>query len=72
MALQALTSVAERERGEFLWRRQQNDIAATALCPGRSSHVGGTISPGHRRSETAVPESDTEGNELRNGESIRA
>ena len=43
MALQALTLVAEREGGGFLWRRRQYDIAAISPCRGRSSHVGGAI-----------------------------
>ena len=72
MALQALTSVAEKEGGQFLWRRQQYDIAAAASCPGRSSHARGNISAGRRRSETAVPESDTEGDELRDDGHVRA
>ena len=72
MALQALTSVAKKEGGQFVWRRKQYDIVATASCPGRSSHARGNISAGRRRSETAVPESDTEGGELRDDAPIRA
>lgn len=72
MALQALTWVAEREGGVFLRRRQQYDVVASASCPGRSSRARGNISAGRRRSETAVPESDTEGDELRDDGSIRA
>ena len=72
MALQALTSVAKREGDQFLWRRQQYDIAAVASCPGRSSRARGNISAGRCRLETTVPESDTGGDELRDDGSILA
>ena len=72
MALQALTLVAEREGGTFLWRRRQYDSAAISPCRGRSSHVGGAISACHRRPETAVPESDSNSGELRRGRTLWA